>query len=370
MRLNFSQELRQVQKQILAPRMIQSMEILQLPIMALEERIEQEMEENPVLEINEEDPDLPEVPEEVENPDSLSTDERELVVDATQDNKEDFERLDSMDREFPEHFDERPRPSRNRIDEEGDRKHDAMANMQSRPQSLHDYLNDQLGYFDLDDQVREIARRIIFNLDSNGYVQGRLEDFIRTDSGEATLATVEEALRVVQKLDPRGVGARDLRECLLLQLTPGMPCYESLRMLISGHLADIEHNRLPAIQRRTGYSFEVIQETIEQLRKLNPKPGATFTSTQVPIVTPDVFVEQTDDGKYRIRLEDGRTPQLFISNYYRTLLSNGKGDNDTREFLKRKINAAQWLIESDRATPQHVDSRRTGHRRSSDRISG
>ena len=224
MRLSFSQELRQVQKQILAPRMIQSMEILQLPIMALEERIEQEIEENPVLELQEDDPDLPDEPVEAENPDSPSDDERELVVDEAKNNEEDFERLLKMGEDFSDQFDERPRLSRNRVAEEGDRKHDAMANMASRPQSLHDYLSDQLGYFDLEPALREMASRIIYNLDSNGYLQGRLQDLIGHHAGEEQLKTAEQALRIVQKLDPRGVGARDLRECLLLQLTPSTPC--------------------------------------------------------------------------------------------------------------------------------------------------
>ena len=346
MRMSFSQELRQVQRQILAPRMIQSMEILQLPIMALEERIEQEMEENPVLELQEDDPDLPDEPVEVENPDSPTESERELVVDESKNNEEDFERLLKMGEDFSEQFDEWPRPSRNRADEEGDRKHDAMANMASRPQSLHDYLSDQLGYFDLEPPQREMAGRIIYNLDSNGYFHGRLEDMVGLDADEEQLKLAEQALLVVQKLDPLGVGARDLRECLLLQLTSDMRCYESLRMLINGHLEDIEHNRLPVIQRRTGYTMELIQETIEELRKLNPKPGSDFTSSQVPIVTPDIFIEMGDDGRYQVRLEDGRTPRLFISHYYRKLLSNGQGGAEAREFLKRKINAAQWLIES------------------------
>ena len=114
---------------------------------------------------------------------------------------------------------------------------------------------------------------------------------------------------MVQKLDPPGVGARDLRECLLLQLVPGMPYYEQLRTLIANHLEDLEHNRLPVISRRTGYSIELIQEVLGELRKLNPKPGADFNNVVVPPVTPDVFVEPDENGQYRVRLEDGRHAQ-------------------------------------------------------------
>src|SRR5213596_3559208 len=109
MRLSFGQEMRQVQKQVLAPRMIQSMEILQLPIMALQERIEQEMQENPMLDVTEEDADLPEETVEVENPNAPTEEERELVVDENKDT-DDFERLLNMDEEWPDHFEERSKP--------------------------------------------------------------------------------------------------------------------------------------------------------------------------------------------------------------------------------------------------------------------
>src|SRR6185295_10528660 len=104
MRLTFGQELRQVQKQVLAPRMIQSMEILQLPILALQERIEQEIQENPVLDLAEDDADLPEEPVEIENPNAKTVEEKELIVDETKNNEADFERLLSMDEEWPDHF--------------------------------------------------------------------------------------------------------------------------------------------------------------------------------------------------------------------------------------------------------------------------
>ncbi|MCL4190966.1 MAG: RNA polymerase factor sigma-54 [Thermoguttaceae bacterium] len=345
MRLSLGQELRMVQKQVLAPRMIQSMEILQLPIMALQERIEQEMQENPILELREDDPDLPAEPSEQEPPDAPTEDERELVID-NNDQEQDFERLLKMDEEWPDHFEEHTRPSRNRIEEEGERRHDAMANMTARPQSLQDYLHDQLGWFDLDAALRAACDRIIYNLDANGYLQTNLEDLLGPDATPQDLELARQALAVVQKLDPPGVAARDLRECLLLQLTPGMPYYEQLQTLISSHLEDLEHNRLPVIARKTGYSIELIQESLKELRKLNPKPGAMFTDALVPPVTPDVYVEPAEAGGYSVRLEDGRTPSLFISPYYRKLLASGEANNETREYIKRKLSSAQWLIDS------------------------
>ncbi|MEN6497334.1 MAG: RNA polymerase factor sigma-54 [Thermoguttaceae bacterium] len=345
MRLSLGQELRLVQKQVLAPRMIQSMEILQLPIMALQERIEQEMQENPVLELREEDPDLPSEEVEIESPDSPTDDERELVIDEGKD-EADFERLLKMDEEWPDHFEEHSRPSRNRMDEEGERKHDAMANMVSRPQSLQDYLHDQLGWFDLDSKLRAMADRIIYNLDPNGYLQMSLDDLLGPDATDDDRALAKLALAVVQRLDPPGVAARDLRECLLLQLTPGMLYFEQLRTLISGHLEDLEHNRLPVIARKTGYTIELIQETLKELRKLNPKPGADYSEAFVPTVTPDVFIDAVENGGFKVRLEEGHTPSLFISPYYRKLLITNQANDETREYIKRKLSSAQWLIDS------------------------
>ena len=347
MRLSFGQELRMVQKQMLAPRMIQSMEILQLPILALQERIEQEMQENPILDLQEEDPDLPK--EDVvdrESPDAPTSEERELVIDENRDNEADFERLLNMDEQFPDHFEEHSRPSRGQIEAEGDRKHDAMANMAARAETLQDYLHDQLSYFDLDPAIRALAERIVYNLDRNGYFQGSLEDLLGPQSTESDLNLARQALALVQRLDPPGVAARDLKECLLLQLTPGMLNYEQLSTLIANHLEDLEHNRLPVIARHTGYSIELIQDTLHELRKLNPKPGARFNETFVPPVTPDVFVEAAESGQYTVRLEEGRVPNLFISPYYRQLLSSGQANDETRDYIKRKVNAAQWLIDS------------------------
>ncbi len=346
MRLSLGQEFRLAQKQVLAPRMIQSMEILQLPVLALQERVEQEMEENPVLEMREEDPDLPSDDGDRDEPDAPTDEERELVIDENRDNEDDFERLLKLDEEWPDHFEERTRPSRNQLEEQSQRKHDAMANMTARPQSLEDYLRDQLSWFDLDADLRQMAERIIYNLDSNGWLQGSLEDLLGADASPEELALAQRALAVVQRLDPPGVGARDLRECLLLQLTPGAPFAEELQTLISSHLEDVEHNRLPAIARRTGYSIEKIQAALQELRKLNPKPGAMFKDSYVPTVTPDVTIEQDETGRYQVRLDDGSSPSLYLSPYYRRLLSNPETPEETREYIKRKVNSAQWLIDS------------------------
>ena len=356
MRLSLGLETRQTQQlvQKLAPRMIQSMEILQLPTMALLEKIDQALNENPALELTEFEPEPLEdgsgrdEADKPENPDSPTLDEKELVVDERQDNVEDFERLVELDREVPDYFDEMPRRSVNRMEDESDRKHDAMANIESRPQSLQDFLLGQLGELDVDPEVHEIAERIISCLDpgDGGYFRTSLEDLLPADATPDRLQLAHEALEIVQSLEPVGVAARDLRECLLMQLRPEMPYYEVLKTLITDHLEDLRDNRLPAIKRRTGYSLETIQAGWNELRKLNPKPASSFADSAVPSVTPDAVVERGDDGRYRVTVDDSRTPSLRISEYYRRRLANGTATPEEREFLKRKINAAQWLIES------------------------
>jgi RNA polymerase sigma-54 factor len=122
--------------------------------------------------------------------------------------------------------------------------------------------------------------------------------------------------------------------------------FDELKTLISGHLEDLKENRLPAIQRKTGYSIEEIQATWEELRTLNPKPGSIYQQTIAQTVIPDVFLEEDEHGKFYIRLEDGRTPQLRINSYYLQRLKSGQATPEEKEFVKRKFNAAQWLIES------------------------
>ena len=121
---------------------------------------------------------------------------------------------------------------------------------------------------------------------------------------------------------------------------------KTLRILISNHLEDIEHNRMPLISRKTGLSIDALGEVLDQLRKLNPKPGADYTESYVPNVTPDLFIEPDDDGGYKVRMEERNMPSLFISPQYRRLLTSKDTPQETREYIKNKLNSAQWLIDS------------------------
>ncbi|MFM9114948.1 MAG: RNA polymerase factor sigma-54 [Planctomycetota bacterium] len=348
MRLSFGLDARQIQTQKLAPRMIQSMEILQLPILALQERIEQELSENPLLEIADQDVESANANEERDVPDAPTEGERELVIDAPQDGVEDFERLLDLDREVPDYFDDGPSRSYSQIEDASTRHQDTIANIETRPETLNDHLLSQLRELELTPFVRMMAERIISSLDARdgGYLRVPLYDLLPPDAVTTDRALADEALEVVQRLDPTGVAARNLRECLLLQLRPNTPYYQQVHRLISHHLEDLRDNRLPAIEKATKYNLETIKLAWAELRKLNPKPGGTYADAHVPTILPDVFVEKSENGTYQVILEDQRTPTLYISEYYRQRLMSGQATTEEKEYIKRKINAAQWLIEA------------------------
>jgi RNA polymerase sigma-54 factor len=325
--------------------MIQSMEILQLPIQALEARIDSELSENPLLERIEEDFPAPDSSADRENPDApTATGEKELVVD-DKSGKDDFERLLDLHREIPDHFDG-PKPSSNRVQQASDRQHDQIANLAARPVTLRDALDLQLHELDLPTNLLRMCERVVSSLDSNGYLQSSLPDLLPPTADEIELKLAEEALKIVQGLEPAGVGARDLRECLLLQLPLDDPLYEEMHILISNHLEDLKENRMPLIQKKTGWSIDDIREIWDEVKRLNPKPGASFQNVHVQTVIPDVFLDVNEDGSYRVWMEEGRTPQLRISNYYRERLMSSDATPEEKEYIKRKVNAAGWLIDS------------------------
>jgi RNA polymerase sigma-54 factor len=344
--------MRMAQKQVLAPRMIQSMEILQLPVMALEERIEEEIQNNETLEMEEAGLDGP-VPEAVgligdAEPTTVerTVDEKPLVVDQDHANQADFERTYDWANEYPDSDDDRSRPSAAQIEQAGDRYLDVMANMAERPETLCDHLHAQISNYELSDVERAAADKVIYNLDANGYLPMPLEDLVDAEGPPEQITHLYKALAAVQNMDPPGVGARDLKECLLLQIRHDTPNARNLRRLVSSHLEDLAGNRLPVIERKTGLSIEQIEQLREQLHSLKPKPGAIFSSPIVVPVKPDVYVDHQPDGTWKVRLEEIDLPNLRISPLYRDMLMSPDTDAGTREYIKRKINSAQWLIDA------------------------
>ncbi len=374
---------RQDQKLILAPRMIQSMEILQLSIADLQTKIDEALQENPFLELKEKHA------EEGEQPAELDPDSTPLKHDETGDLE--FSRLDELNRDWDDHFNEEHRGSRAAMEEEGDRKLEAMANMPDRAPSLQDHLADQLGELELDEDERRLARHICSFVDRTGYLGARLK--VRKDRGHAkdrdeteapekpkkkkpddendeelysdvfrsvplseiaslydvptTEADVEDTLvHVVQKLEPPGVGARDLKECLLLQVAPDAPLADAMRIIIRDHLEDVGANRIPVIQKATRFDLETIQDAIAEIQHLDPKPGLKFSDTGTHYVMPDVVVERADDDDYTVRLTDEWVPRIRVSKRTVELCKRQDLDEKVKEELRKKLQSADWLVKA------------------------
>ena len=354
MRLEHSMGLRMGHELHLAPRMIQSMEILQLPIMALEEKIQQELQENPVLELTQDSENANANDEwnddqndhEFEQNTSKDTSDKTLVIDTKGQAEADFERLDGMPEEWKESLYDDHRPSRNAIEEFSERKHNAMQNMVSRPQSLEDYLIDQLSFFDISKEERRLVNLVIANLDDGGYLKSSAEEIANSIDPPCTPDQIRQAISIVQRLDPPGICARDLAECLLLQLTSETPNPDAVKSLITNHLENIRHNRIPAIQKTTGLDLAQIKEAIEVIRKLNPKPAAIFNSENIPYVVPDIEIFKSEEGDYLVRLADEILPNVQINQTYVAECKNRATDKKVKEFLRPKIQSAQWLLEA------------------------
>lgn len=314
-------------KMKLAPQIIQSIEILQLPMLELQQRIEQELVENPVL-------------EELElKPDASEAESAEAEPATKEDNA--AEQMEDMEKHWEEYSDSsRPRPVR----EEKDKKHEAMQNTAARPETLQDFLFDQFNLLDITPQQKLIGENIIYNIDGNGYLQSSIPELAAASSG-AEPEDVEPVLAMAQSLDPPGVGARDLKECLLLQLTD--PHKHPLeKELIDNHLEDIHMNRIPKIMRDTNHTAEEIQTALEYIKRhLNPRPGNVFGGETPQYITPDIVVEEVD-GTYEVKLLDTHLPQLYISPLYLRMLSDSSTSEQAKEFIRRKIQAARWLIDS------------------------
>ncbi len=353
MQLNLSQQMKMSQQMKLAPRMIQSMEILQLPIMDLQERIEQELEENVVLELDTDTEAVSDTERKLElqkareEANAAKLDEKELVVDEEHDNAEDFERWESLleelpdDEEIPTH-----RVSANRIAEEAERIHDVMANLEDEGKTLQEYLLEQFRFYELPERLRQFGEYLIQSLDHDGRLQSTLAELVQVYGQPISQEEAEYVLSLIQKLDPPGVGARDLKECLLLQIPNDHPRRDLLVKLIRSHLEDIAENRLPAIQRATGYSLEAIKAAIDDLKHLEPHPGRQFEHTPVQRVVPELRVTKDEEtGRWVVELIDEHIPKLRISKKYRELLRNG-ADPQTRAYIKKKIESAKWLMDS------------------------
>lgn len=345
MRLEMTGHMKLEQRMKLAPHMIQSMEILQLPILALQERIEQELNSNPTLELEEPDPseglDL-----DTSDSDDEALVEKDMVVSADEHNKDDFERLDSLKTDFEEHIDQSG-PMRQRAqDNDTDSKLQAIKNTAATPQSLYQYLIDQWHLIDGEDPVKIAGETIIDYIDHRGYLTVCLEQLVTKDQTAFTLEDLETALALVQELEPTGVGARDIKECLLIQIAQSPDSMRIEAELVSKHMQLLLENRLPDIAKKMQCSIEEVNHAIMGLRKLDTSPGLQISQSLSLPITPDVLVSQRDDGEYVVQLVDHNLPSLRLNNQYAAMTKDSTVSESTKKFLRTNIRSAQWIIDA------------------------
>ena len=340
---SLSQQLRMEQR--LTPQLIQSMAILQKPMADLEQFVDEALKSNAALEIPE-----PEAPTAGEA-DVAAAAESRLDRDRGLDtNGESFARLNRFARDNElDSPDFAPVHSRRFAgDGEADAKMGAMANTAGRDISLHEHLLNQWGLLDLTKEVRQAGEAIIDHLDTDGYLREPLAGVAESVRPPIPLDTLQAALREVQKLEPAGVGARDLVECLLLQLDtlPGDNAIE--RVLISKHLDDIAHNRLPAVQKATKFSLSEIQDAVKTMRaRLTLHPGHMVGQRNEPPIRPDVIVSYADTGDgLVVRLARGNVPDLRIRDEVIKLSKARDADKETRDFARKHIEAAAGIIDA------------------------
>src|SRR5947209_8465500 len=318
-----------VQKLILTPSLQQAIKLLPMSTLELSDLLNQEMVENPLLE---------EVPTEELQPSEAAAAQEKNAEQPTA-------KTDAWDDQDYEYFfgdclDDGYRP---RAPQEV-KELPPIENTLSTTSSLADHLMWQLSMQTDEPLMREIGSAIVGNLDDDGMLVASFEELAAM--GPWPVADVERALRLIQSFDPTGVAARDLQECLLIQLRhlglEGTPTEK----IVTDHLRLLQNHQVPEIARKLGLSIDDLKEHIEIIRNLDPKPGSRYNPSQSQYVIPDVYVIKVEDQYVAVLNEDG-LPQMRISPVYRRLLDKGSDNSDeTRAYVKDKFRSALWLIKS------------------------
>jgi RNA polymerase sigma-54 factor len=318
-------------QQVLAPQLQQSLLILQTPLLELRNLVQQEMQTNPVLE---------------ELPDESRTDESDgAEVSSDNDFREEFEKLVSLDEEWRDYMAQSASYNSEgfRNSQEAQDKRQFFFDSVAVQETLQQHLVAQLNQTTLKTDDRKAAEVIIGNIDDNGFLQSTPEEM--TLSSGIPKEDFEKMLPLIQSFDPRGVGARDLRECLLIQLQrEGRESSLEYR-IVSEHMEDLARHRFPEIARRMGISTEEVQTAANKIARLNPRPGQVFAAAPQDYVLPDVTVENVD-GDYQVTLNNEQIPHLRISNIYKDIIAQGNNGAEVKDYIRDKIRSGKFLIRS------------------------
>jgi len=326
--------LKVAQKQILTPGLVQMVSVLALNRLELREMINQEMIENPVLEEQSEEP----TATDNYSDENFIRNETEKVPEKPESNP--FDEFD-VGTFFNQYLDTGGDGGQSQEREVSERP--SFEKFLSSPAGLTEHLTWQLSVTICSDNVRELVESIIGNLDENGYLTASTEEL--TQNGRFSQDDLDDALAVVQDFDPIGVGARDLRECLLLQLKAFDPQNTLAQQIVSEHLKQVQANQLKEVARALNRPIEVVKRALDVIKKLDPRPGLRYNKTEPRLVEPDVYFRKVD-GLWQVFLNEDDMPQLRLSPTYRRLLARDAADRDVRNYVKERFTAAIQLLKN------------------------
>ena len=321
-RLDHQQSLQQ--QQTIAPQMQQSLRVLAAPTLELRHLIQQELESNPALEDESTDVSL----------------EEATVPDEDDDFDREFEELSRLDEEWREYLSQ-SKAAAPRGDKDAE-KHQFLLDSIIDPVTLQEHLLNQLAFSNASRDLAKICQMLIGNIDDNGFLQVDLEDLC-FDLG-IPIDQLEDALGIVQSFDPVGVGAQDLRDCLMIQLER-LGKYHSLEYrIVENHLDELARHRYPEIAKKLTVTPEEITRAAKFIASLDPRPGSRFNDGDNNYVTPDVTVTK-EEGAWVVNMNDEQLPRLRISSAYKDLLASGEG-KEARNYIREKIKSGKYLIKS------------------------
>jgi RNA polymerase sigma-54 factor len=339
--------------QVLAPQLQQSLALLQAPTLELRALVEQEMEQNPVLEemtemdtdakesrLKDEDGNSPSDP--CEPPDDVKVDPtREDGNEPVDDFQAEFEKLVQLDQEWRDHFSQSNAPNRNSAEDE--EKREFVMNSIVATTSLQEHLIDQLRMAEAPKDLMQIAQLVIGNIDDRGYLQISPEDL--AFSTGIPVDRIVQAVKLVQSFEPAGVGTRDLRECLMLQLERDGKEKSHEYRIIADYMEALGKRRIPEIARGLGISNEEAQDAVNRVALLEPHPGRAFLPDNHQYIVPEVFVHRIGE-EYIVSTNNDQVPHLRISNSYKDLMAQPESSSEVREYIREKIRAGKFLIKS------------------------
>jgi RNA polymerase sigma-54 factor len=338
MALELRQSLKLSQQLVMTPQLQQAIKLLQLSRLELQQAVREELEVNPALEEDAEESPEEQETMEVSAPEALPDPPEPSEASAAK------ELIDRVDWDY--YFGDNATASgtRGEHDREEEDGRPYYENLLTRKPSLAEYLEMQINLSPADDAVAGIAPYLIGNIDENGYLKVSAEE--TASALGKPLEDVERAIAKIQTLDPAGVGARDLRECLMIQAREKGEEFSLPLRILTEHFDLFTRGDVAGVARRLKLSREVVREAFQKLVTLWPKPGRAFMGDDVHYITPDAYVIKRDDQWVVTLNEDGQ-PRLRLSSYYRELLSAGdRLGKEDKEFLKQKINSALWFIKS------------------------